>query len=252
MSSGAAQRAGEDSFTKAQAAVKSELNDAVAGLTTKLPTDAQNILHAAMTGDQPTPGDYTKLKAALANDPQGPNVVNLVQQAHAADILGDTGYHHSGKFTGGGAGALGHALTGEHVTKTALVGLIGGEAGHLITFSPEMLSAAAGALVGKRLLDNMTGAQAPAGRIVRNFADGQTPVRLAPPTPQQPEAPGPTINPVLPGLPRPWSSPQTVAAINAAKRACRLRRPLLLLLAVPRWLVALAHRLCFRPPSSHR
>lgn len=230
--SSAAQRAGEDSFTKAKAAVQSELGDAVSSLKTALPTDAQNILHGAMTGKMPTPGAYDTLKSALASDPQGANVVNLVQQAHAADILGDTGNHYNGKFTGNGAGALGHALTAEHATKTALVAAIGGEAGHLITFSPEMLAAAAGATVGKRLLDNMTGAQAPAGRITRLFADGgQTPVRLnVPQTPPNnppnngpgpspfggpPMAGGPGTTPMLP----PAIQAQMALRANLAKQA---------------------------------
>ena len=106
LGNGPQQRAGEDSFVKAKSAVQSELGDAVSKITTPLPTEAQNILSAARAGNQPTPGDYAKLKAALANDPQGANVINLVQQAHAADIFGDTGAHHDGKFVGGGAGAL--------------------------------------------------------------------------------------------------------------------------------------------------
>ena len=215
LGNGPQQRAGEDSFVKAKSAVQSELGDAVSKITTPLPTEAQNILSAARAGNQPTPGDYAKLKAALANDPQGANVINLVQQAHAGDIFGDTGGHHDGKFVGGGAGALGHALSSSNVSKTALAALVGGEAGHLISFSPEMLAVAGGASVAARMLNNMTGAQAPAGRIVRNFADGQTPVRLNVPPPQQP-APAPIVRPGPTGpgmapLASPWDNPANPA-----------------------------------------
>jgi hypothetical protein len=208
VSSNAAQRAGEDSMIKARAGIHSELSDAVSNLTTTLPTDTQNILSAAQNGNMPTPGDYAKLKAAVANDPQGPNVVNLVQQAHAMSIFDSIGDHTNGRFTGGGSGTIGQALTPEHLTKTALIATLGGEAGHLIGFSPEMLAVAAGGTVAARALDNITGQQAPAGRIVRNFADGQTPVRLNVPAPAAaPIArPGPT-GPAISPLASPWANP---------------------------------------------
>lgn len=218
VSSAAAQRAGEDSMVKTRAGISSELHDAVSSLTTPLSTDTQNILNAAKAGNMPTPGDYAKLKAAVASDPQGPNVVNLVQQAHAMNVFDSMGNHTNGKFTGGGSGALGKALTPEHVMKTGLIAAMGGEAGHLIGFSPEMLATAAGGTVAARFLDNVTGQQAPAGRIVRNFADGQTPVRL-PATPPPAVAPNNAPQAPMGGPPRPWSSPQAMAAILAAKRA---------------------------------
>lgn len=226
-SSGSAQRAGEDTFTKAKAAVHNELGAAVGDLNSRvtLSTDSTNILKSALGGTMPSPGDYAKLKSEIAADPQGPNVINLIQQAHAADIFGDTGYHGNGKFTGGLSGAFKHVLTGENVLKSGIAGIGGaaleGGAGHIIAYSPEVLAAAAGGSVLGRYLDNITGAQAPAGRIVRNFADGQTPVRL-PVAPQPaPTGPAPNNAPQAPmvGPPRPWSSPQAMAAILAAKRA---------------------------------
>lgn len=206
-----AQATGADAFTKAQAGVHSELADAVSNLGTQLPPDASNILKSTAGGKMPTDADYNTLKAALGNDPQAPNILNLMQQAHAAQIVADTGHLGGGKFTGGLATAVGSKLTGETIGKTAMVAAGGaaleGGAGHLIAYSPEILTALGGATALARLADNVTGARSPAGRFVSNFADGNTPVRVDPTLPPAPQAPTASLNAPLGGPGQPWGAP---------------------------------------------
>jgi hypothetical protein len=197
--SGGAQRAGQAAVQKTGMDIHNELGSAVADLRSRvnLPVDAQNVLNAAMAGQLPTKSGYATLEAAVANDPQGANVVNLVRQAHAFDVLNESGHHAGGKFTGGLGGAFKHILSGEHVAKSALVGIGAAAfeegAGHLIAYSPQVLGAAVGGAAFARTLDNITGAQAPAGRFVRNFQDPSVPIRQA--VPQSPIAQAPQAEP---------------------------------------------------------
>ncbi len=206
-----AQRTGFEAFTKARAAVQNELSDAVSDLRgrVQLPTDASNVLDAAMKGQQPTARDYGTVQNAVAGDPQAANVMNLLRQAHVADIVGDTGHQINGKFTGGISGEVGAALTGHNVGKTALYAAGGaaleGGAGHVMAYSPQVLGALAAATALARMADRVTDARTPAGRFVNNFADGTTPVRQAPPAPQAPS--GPSVGPTGPKIapaPTPW------------------------------------------------
>jgi hypothetical protein len=210
---GSKQAAGEAAYNKATAAVTNELSDAVSDLRSRvtLPVDADNALKSVMSGQQPNARDYTTLQAAVAGDPQADNVMNLVRQAHVADLVGDTGYHHGGKFTGGVSGLFGHILTGEHIAKSAMVGAGAATfeegAGHLIAYSPQVISTVAGLSALAKLADSVTGARSPAGRFVRNFADGTTPVRETVPAPQA--APSPSVPPTGPRIsqaPTPWGS----------------------------------------------
>jgi hypothetical protein len=211
-----AQATGADAFTKAQAGVHSELATAVADLNARvtLPPDASNILKSTAGGKMPTDADYNTLKAALGNDPQAPNILNLMQQAHAAQIVADTGHLGGGKFTGGLASAVGSKLTGETIGKTALVAAgaaFEGGAGHLIAYSPEIITALAASTALARLADTVTGARSPAGRFVSNFADGNSPVRVAPTIPPAPQAPAAPLNAPLGGPGQPWgASPPSV------------------------------------------
>ena len=90
---GGALRTGAEVFNKASAAVNNELSDAVGDLRSRvqLPTDANNVLDAAMNGQQPSARDYTNLQNAVQGDPQAANLMNLVRQAHVADIVGNSG-----------------------------------------------------------------------------------------------------------------------------------------------------------------
>lgn len=212
-----AQRTGAEAFTKARDAVKNELSGAVADLRSRvqLPTDANNVLDAAINGQQPNNRDYATLNRAVQGDPQADNVLNLVRQAHVADIVESTGHLSDDKFTGGISGHVGAALTGHNVGKTALYAGAGaaleGGAGHVIAYSPEALSALAGATVLARMADRLTGARTPAGRFVSNFADGTTPVRQNVAAPQVP--PGPSVSPTgpkVPQAPTPWGPPPPV------------------------------------------
>jgi hypothetical protein len=181
---GAALRTGADVFNKATAAVHDELSDAVGDLRSRvsLPTDADNILNAAQRGQQPSVKDYATLDSAVQGDPQAANVMNLVRQAHVADIVKGTGSLTDEKFVGG-ASSLPTLLNSHTAEKAGLAALMAGAAieggaGHLITYSPEAIAALAGVAGAARLADKLTGARSPAGRFVENFADGQTPVRL--------------------------------------------------------------------------
>jgi hypothetical protein len=214
-SSGNAQKVGADIMRKAADGIQSELGDAVTDLRSRvnLPVDANNVLTSAMKGQRPTRGDYATLQSAIAGDPQAPNVMNLLQQAHAADIFQNSGYLSGDKFTGGIGGFAKHFISGEHVGKTALAVTAGalaeGGAGHVIAFSPEALTAAAGVGALGRLTDNLTGAQAPAGRIIRNFADGSGQVRLNPPAQApgaQTAAPVSPTGPKIAPLAQPWAN----------------------------------------------
>jgi len=218
---GAALRTGADVFNKATAAVHDELSDAVTDLRSRvsLPTDAENILNAAQRGQQPSAKDYATLTSAVQGDPQAANVMNLVRQAHVADIVKDTGSLSDKKFVGG-ASSLPTLLNAHTAEKAGLAALMAGAAieggaGHLITYSPEAIAALAGVAGAARIADKLTGARSPAGRFVENFADGQTPVRLNAPQPQQPAPvvrPGPTGPRIAPAA-TPWGplppSPQT-------------------------------------------
>ena len=213
--SGGAQRAGEAAVQKTGMDISNELSDAVSDLRSRvnLPTDANNVLKAAQNGQMPTEQGYATLRAAVAGDRQGPNVMNLVQQQHAFDILNDSGNHINGRFTGGLGGIGSHILTGENVTKSGLAALGGaafeGGASHLINYAPQVLAAVAGARALGRLSDSVTGAQAPAGRFVRNFGSPEAGVRLNVPTtaqapeeqspfPNRPMAGGPGTTPMIP------------------------------------------------------
>jgi hypothetical protein len=220
---GAALRTGAEVFNKAAAAVHDELSDAVTDLRSRvsLPTDADNILNAAQRGQQPSAKDYAALTSAVQGDPQAANVMNLVRQAHVADIVKDTGSLSDKKFVGGASSlpTLLNAHTAEKAGLTALMAgaAIEGGAGHLISYSPEAIAALAGVAGAARIADKLTGARSPAGRFVDNFADGQTPVRLNVTQPQQPAPvvrPGPTGPRIAPAA-TPWGppppSPQTVS-----------------------------------------
>jgi hypothetical protein len=220
---GAAQRTGADAFNKTKAAISNELSTAATDLQTRttLPTDAQNVLKATLNGQMPNQRDYGILGNAVQSDPQGANLMNLVRQAHVADIVENSGHLSDDKFSGGIASHITGMLTGHNVAKTGLVALGGaaleGGAGHLIAYSPEVMAGVAGAGALARLADNITGARAPVGRFVRNFADGTTPVRLpAPQAPQPPPTapvarPGPT-GPSVPPTATPWGNgPSPVA-----------------------------------------
>jgi len=213
ISGGSAFRAGADAFGKASDAVRGELKDAVADLKSRtvLPTDANNVLNAAMSGKQPSDSDYAMLRDAIKGDPQGANVINLVRQAHVANIVKGSGSLSHDKFVGG-LSSLPTLLNAHTAEKSGLAALmtgaaIEGGAGHLITYSPEAMAALAGIAGAARIADKLTGARSPAGRFVRNFADGNTPVREAVPAPQpSPRAAvGPT-GPSIPLPPRPWGN----------------------------------------------
>ena len=220
----AAQRLGAAAFTNTQSDIGTELNTAVGNLQGPLPVDAHNVLSAALKGQQPTPGGYTTLAGALQSDPQGANVLNLVRQAHAADIFSGLGNISGDKFTGGIASRVGSMLTGEHVGKSALAmgmgALAEGGAGHIIAYSPEAIGAVAAATALSRLADSVTGARAPAGRIVSNFADSTTPIRLPQPVaPTAAPAVAPTSGPPLAGgsMIPPAIQAQMAARANLAK-----------------------------------
>ena len=212
---GAALRTGAEAFNKASAAVNNELSDAVSDLRSRiqLPTGANNVLDAAMSGLQPSARDYATLSQAVQGDPQADNVMNLVRQAHVADIVQNTGTLTDKKFVGG-LSSIPTALNAHSAGKSALAAMGGaaleGGVGHVMAYSPTVLTALAGGAVAARLADRLTGARAPAGRFVSNFADGTTPVRLPQPAPQVSQAPSvsPTspTGPKVPLAPSPWGS----------------------------------------------
>lgn len=221
---GGAQRAGAEAFNKAHSAVQSELGSAVDDLKSRvtLPVDANNVINSALKGQQPSAHDYATLENAVRGDPQADNVMNLLRQAHVADIVKNTGSLSEGKFSGGITGAVGAQLTGEHAAKTALVGLGGaafeGGAGHLIAYSPEIMGALAAAKTMASMADHITGARAPAGRFVKGFADGSTPVRAVVPQAPAPVAPivnrvGPT-GPSVPLPATPWGVQRAAPAVT--------------------------------------
>ncbi len=209
---------GAEVFTKAQNDIRGELGDAISDLRSRvdLPRNAANILNNALSGQQPTKGDYNVLQRAVAGDPQADNVINLLRQNHVADMVAATGDISNGKFTGGLAQSVGHKLSGENLLKTALIAS-GVEGTHLIGFSPETLAAVGAGYAGLNALDKFTGANEPGVRFMRKFGDGgQTPVRLAAPQPQ-PQAPAaPQVSPTgpkIPLAPSPWgNAPTPVAA----------------------------------------
>jgi hypothetical protein len=239
-----AQETGKDVFTKAQDGVHSELDAAVSNLAAPLPAAASNIVKSVKSGGMPTGADYATLKTALGADPQAANVLNLVQQAHAADIVASTGSMNEGKFSGGLGAAIASKLTKENIFKTAGIAMasaaVEGGAGHLIAYSPEMLGGMAGLSALGRLSDSMTGVASPAGRAVRGFGDGgATPVRLTPnaPPPAAPAAPGTTGNPLNaplggPGQPFGAAPPSVVPSVAQAPlpqaKAAALLNPLAL------------------------
>jgi hypothetical protein len=220
----AAQTAGGDSFTKAQAGVHNELSDAVSQIQTPLGPEASNILKYVKEGKTPTQADYDTLKTSLAGDPQANNILNLVQQAHASQIVKGTMNLRDGRATGGISSALEHFLNPKDIVKTAGVAAAAslgvGSLGHLITYSPEMLGGLTAASLGGRVLDSVTGARAPVGRFASNFADGTSPVRMGVQTPQPaPTPPGVPTGPTGPAIPLnagavqtqnggPWGRPQ--------------------------------------------
>ena len=204
---GNAQATGADVFNKVATGVHSELSDAVSNLTTPLSPEATNIIKSTTAGRMPTAADYTTLKTALGNDPNAAPVLDLIQQAHALQIVKGTGTLSDGAFSGGLGHSLAHHLTAENITKTALVAAIGGEGAHLIAYSPEMLAGLTGATALARLSDNITGAGSPMGRFASNFADGTTPVRVAPTVPLAPQAPTAPLNAPLGGPGQPWGAP---------------------------------------------
>lgn len=191
-----AQATGADVYQKVATGVHSELADAVSNLTTPRSPEASNIIKSTTAGRMPTEADYNTLKTALGNDPHAAPVLDLIQQAHALQIVKDTGHLSDKTFSGGLASSIGAKLTGENIGKTAMVAAGGaaleGGAGHLIAYSPEILAATAGLTGLARLSDNLTGARSPMGRFTRGFADdGATPVRSLAAPAAAPAAPDP-------------------------------------------------------------
>lgn len=205
-----AQEVGADVAHKVSSGIHAELADAVKGLSTPLSPDAQNIITSTKAGRMPTDADYATLKSELANDPQAPSVLNLVQQAHVAKIVEGTGNLTGTRFSGGLAPALEGHLTLANAVKTAGVTALAGHAGHLITYSPELMVGLAGLSGLARLSDSVTGAGSPMGRFTRGFADdGATPVR-SPVAPQAPVPGQPPVGPTGPAVaqaPTPWGPP---------------------------------------------
>lgn len=209
--SGKQARLGADAVNKTRADIKSELSDAVKNLSVSPDVDTQNALNAAQGGQHLTDAGYDLITKGLGNDPQAANILNLIRQNEQLDLVG--GHEVGGKLIGGLSSLPRHLVSGEHIAKSGLVGLMalaGEHAGHVIAFSPATIGAAGGAMLGGRLLDNLTGAQTPAGRFVRNFADGGD-VRLPPVTPPQtPTAQAAPVGPTGPRIaqpPQPWANP---------------------------------------------
>ena len=209
---GSALRTGADVYRKATAAVKNELSDAVADLRSRvtLPADASNTLDAALKGQPPTDREYATLGQAVQGDPQAANVMNLLRQAHVADIVGNSGTLNDKKFVGG-LSALPTALTAHDASKSALAAgaalALEHGAGHIIAYSPEVATAMLGITAATRLADKLTGARAPAGRFVSNFADGTSPVRETVPAQAPVGVPVSPTGPKVPQAPTPWGSP---------------------------------------------
>lgn len=222
---GGAQRTGFTAITKANAAVNSELADATKDLGSRvqLSPDVHNILDAAANGHQPSQGDYATLATAFKGDSQAENLLNLVRQSHVADIVNSTGTITHNKFVGG-LSSIPTALSVHGAAKTALVAGAGaaieGGAGHLIAYSPEVMTTLAGLSALARASDSITGARSPAGRFVSNFADGTSPVRVAPqaPTPAAPITPTAPLNPPIGGFGQPWG-PTPLSTVPSVPQA---------------------------------
>lgn len=203
-----AQRAGQAALKKTTLAVNSNLTNSIDDVknSVTLPSNVENILQSARDGNPPTPEDYSTLQDALNNSgyARTPQLMNAVRQVHALNVFNEMGHNVGNRLTGGIQGMTSHILTGENVGKSALIGAAaaaGEEAGHIIAYSPHVIGGAM-ALTGlAKLIDQITGAHTPAGRITQNFANPNVSTYFTPPVNP---APGGSGVPNIPLRPQPW------------------------------------------------
>lgn len=224
---------GYDAVNKAASAVKSELGTAAKGITTTLPTDALNILDNAQKGKLPTVKDYSTLSDALQNDPAGPAVINLVREAHAAELVKGSGNYGDGKFTGGIGPALAKVtgLSGHNTARSMLAALAVEHMGtHMFAASPAVVGVGLAGLAAARGISAVTGSHSPAQRFVNKFGDDTGVSRAAPiPAPASP-AVGPT-GPAIPLLRQPWNAPANQQSPQGLQQLAVQAAPLLRKLA---------------------
>lgn len=149
-----------------------------------------------------------------------PDVARLAREAHVGAMLKDMGDYQGGKFAGG----LAHGI-GKHVRAysapisagaSAALGAAtgGGHAASLFAYSPETLSALAGAYAAMRGVDALTGNRSPAEKFTNRFStDAPIPGATPPMQPPAPPQPIPTTTSVPqvtpPSAPaQPWGAPQ--------------------------------------------
>lgn len=253
--SGKAQKAGAVALKKTQINVHSNLDDAISAVKSSvtLPTAAKNVLTGIKEGSVPSPEDYDTLQTALDNTNyrQAPQLMNAVRQAHALQALSEVGHVVEGKFKGGIEGVASHILTGENIGKSAIVGAaagLGENAGHIIAYSPHVIGGFAGLTALARLMDNITGAHAPAGRIVRNFANPNVPNAYIPQSAGPASASVPSISPTG----QPWGpvGPALPPPINPLRLPANIKSPVRNLMRVtqPQGPVMQVPRPGFAPP----
>lgn len=181
--------------------------------------DTRNTLSLA-SGDKPLTPDHVK-----QIEQADPEAGFLARQLHVAQQAENFGSYDraSGQWAGGLSG-----MADKHVVQTikrhAAISGLAGLAGITLhgSYALPTLGGAAGAYIGSRLIDNLTGMRSPAKGLAEKFVDNNVPTRLAPPpappapppqdltqgpwgprpqsgtsVPQaQPSAPAPTLNPI--------------------------------------------------------
>ena len=128
-----------------------------------------------------------------------PDVARLAREAHVTAMLKGMGDYQGDKFIGGVTHGIGKHIraynapisAGASAALGAATG--GGHATSLFAYSPETLSALAGAYAAMRGVDALTGNRSPANQFVNKFGT-DAPLPTAAPPQQPPAAPPPTTS----------------------------------------------------------
>lgn len=162
--------------------------------------DVRNTLSLA-AGDKPLTPDH--VKQIEQADPQAGFLARQLHVAQQAEGFGSYD-RASGQWAGGLSG-----MADKHIVQTlkrhAAISGLAGLAGYTLhgSYALPTLGGAAGAYIGSRVLDNLTGMRSPARGLAEKFVDNNVPTRLAPPP--VPPAPPPQDLTQGPWGPRPQS-----------------------------------------------
>lgn len=221
-------KAGFSAVRQAHEDTITELKTAAKAAGTSSP-DTEAAIKRATKGRELTDADLNELQTNST-----PDVARLAREAHVTAMLKGMGDYQGEKFIGGVTHGIGKHIraynapisAGASAALGAATG--GGHAASLFAYSPETLSALAGAYAAVRGVDALTGNRSPANKFVDKFGTDTAIPGLTPP--QQPPAPPPqttSVPQVAPpsapaqpwGAPTPAPTPIDASALNTQVKA---------------------------------